>query len=330
MTLRLMQAVVDTLDDQYESPIADTIVRLWTPDQPCVRYFRASANFIFTFALHDQPAILRFAHESERTAEAVEAELAFLHHLAARHIPVVLPKRSLSGRYVESVATSLGVFYAVVFERLPGEHCDIDDLSLDQCTQWGRALGETHRAAEGYSGIGRPTVYDHVRQLDQQLPEHEQAARRLLARLKPQLAALPVDEHCFGLIHYDFELDNLLWNKQIHVIDFDDCAHYWFVSDIAFALRDLFDDHADRINITDARFQAFVCGYRMARTVTDEELRQLPLFLQLHHLVTFTKLLRATDINDPSAAPAWVVDLRARLLRKAQTYRDGFAPAREL
>jgi Ser/Thr protein kinase RdoA (MazF antagonist) len=325
MTLRLMQAVVATLNEQDESPIADLIAQLWAPDPSNVRYFRASANFIFTFTLNEQPAILRFAHESERAAAAIEAELAFLRRLAARHVPVALPIRSLSGRYVESVATSLGIFHAVVFERLSGEHHDIDDLSLDQYTQWGNALGVLHQAAEGYSGIGRPTVYDHVRRLEQQLPEHEQAARRLLGRLKPQIAALPADEHSFGLIHYDFELDNLLWNKQISVIDFDDCACYWFVADIAFALRDLFDDHAGHINMMDARFQAFVHGYRTVRAMTDEELRRLPLLLQLHHLMTFTKLLRAIDVDDTSAAPAWVVDLRARLLRKAQSYRDGFA-----
>jgi Ser/Thr protein kinase RdoA (MazF antagonist) len=326
MKLSLMQRVVATLNDQYESPIADTIVTFWTHDQHHARYFRASANFIFTFTLHGQPSILRFAHASERTVEAIEAELAFLHHLVALGALVALPKRSLSGQYVESVSTPLGVFHAVAFERLPGEKFDVRGLSLDQFTRWGCALGALHQATEGYHGAGRQTIHEHLMQVEQRLPEHEHAARYLLSLLKHQIAALPVNERNFGLIHYDFELDNLLWNEHVSVIDFDDCARYWFIADIAFALRDLVGDQP--IDTTDERFRAFVRGYRMVRTVTDEELLRLPLFLRMHNLVTFTKLLRAVDIDAASEGPAWVVDLRAKLLRKTQTYRAGFATAR--
>ncbi len=44
-------------------------------------------------------------------------------------------------------------------------------------------------------------------------------------------------------------------------------------------------------------------------------------------LVSFTKLLRAADNDDAHAAPAWMVELQAKLLRKAQTYRESFAAA---
>jgi Ser/Thr protein kinase RdoA (MazF antagonist) len=326
MKLSLMQAVVDTLNDTYASPIADAMLAAWAHDQGRARYFRASANFIFVFKREGQPYILRFTHTSERTANAIQAELAYLQHLAAHKVPVALPIRSLSGRDVESISTTLGVFHAVVFEMLPGEQFDVGDLSLAQFTRWGSALGALHQAAEGYAGAGRPTIHDHLRMLEQQLPAHEEAARRLLALLERQVAAMPTSEQTFGLIHYDFELDNLLWNDQrVSIVDFDDCAGYWFVADIAFALRDLFADQAEQIDVTETRFQAFVTGYRMMRSVTDEELRQLPLFLRIHNLVSFTKLLRAADIDDAHAAPAWVVDLQAKLLRKAQTYRDSFA-----
>src|SRR4029078_11184902 len=135
----------------------------------------------------------------------------------------------------------------------------------------GSALGSLHRAAEGYSSAGRATIHDHLRTVEQQLPAHEGGARRLLAKLERQVAALPTSEQTFGLIHYDFELDNLLWNDQrVGIVDLDDCAGYWFVADIAFEMRDLFDDHAEQIDATDARFRAFITGYRTMRTVTDE------------------------------------------------------------
>lgn len=326
MKLSLMQAVVDTLNDTYASPIADAIVAAWAHDHDSARYFRASANFIFVFKHAGQPYILRFTHAGERTADAIQAELAYLQHLAAHAVPVALPIHSLSGRSMESIATALGVFHAAVFELLPGQQFDIGDLSLAQFTRWGSALGALHQAAEGYAGAGRPTIHDHLRMLAQQLPAHEDAARQQVALLERQVAALPTNAQTFGLIHYDFELDNLLWDDQrVSIVDFDDCARYWFGADIAFALRDLFDDQAAQIDAADARFQAFVAGYRELRSVTDADLRQLPLFLQIHNLVTFVKLLRATDIDAAHAAPAWVIDLQAKLVRKAQTYRDSFA-----
>jgi Ser/Thr protein kinase RdoA (MazF antagonist) len=326
MKLSLMQAVVDTLNDTHTSPIADVLLAAWAHDHDSARYFRASANFIFTFKHKGQPCILRFAHASERSAAAIEAELAYLHHLAAHGVPVALPIGSLSGRNLESKSTTLGVFHAVVFEMLSGEQFDVGDLSPAQFTRWGSALGALHHAAQGYSRAGRPTVHEHLRMVDQQLPAHEQAARRMLAHLKRQVAAIPTSEQTFGLIHYDFELDNLLWNDQrVSIVDFDDCAGYWFAADIAFALRDLFDDRADQIDVADVRFQAFVAGYQELHSMTDADLPRLPLFLQIHNLVSFTKLLRAADIDDAHAAPAWVAELQAKLVRKAQTYRDSFA-----
>jgi Ser/Thr protein kinase RdoA (MazF antagonist) len=328
MKLSLMQAVVETLSATYASPIADTVIAAWAHDRDSVRYFRASATFVFVFKREDQLSILRLAHASERTAEAIQAELAYLQHLAAQGVQVALPVRSLSGRWVESIPTTLGVFHAVVFEHLPGQHYDFDDMTLAQFTRWGSALGSLHRAAEGYSGAGRATIHDHLRMVEQLLPAHEDAARRLLAELERQVAALPISDQTFGLIHFDFELDNLLWNdQQVGIIDFDDCAGYWFVADIAFALRDLFADDAEQIDLTDARLRAFVAGYREMRAMADEELRQLPLFLRIHNLVTFAKLLRATDIENAPDTPAWIADLQARLLQKMQTYREHFAAA---
>jgi Ser/Thr protein kinase RdoA (MazF antagonist) len=326
MKLSLMQAVVETLRDTFASPIADPILAAWAHDPDTARYFRASANFVFVFKHAGQPYTLRFTHADERTADTIEAELAFLQHLGARGVPVALPVRSLSGRLVESVATPLGLFHAAVFEWLPGQQFDIGELALTQFTRWGSALGALHQAAEGYSGAGRPTVPDHLRMVAQQLPAHERAAQQQLALLKQQVAALPANGQTFGLIHYDFELDNLVWNEQrVGIVDFDDCARYWFVADIAFALRDLFDDQAERIDLGDARFEAFVAGYRELRSVSDADLRQLPLFVQIHNLVSFAKLLRATDIDNTQAAPVWVADLQAKLLHKAQSYRESFA-----
>src|SRR4051812_30729141 len=97
MKLSLMQAVVETLEDTFASPIADAIIAAWAHDHDSVRYVRASANFIFMFTHIGQPCVLRFTHADDRSAEAIQAELAFLQHLAAQGVPVARPIHSLAG-----------------------------------------------------------------------------------------------------------------------------------------------------------------------------------------------------------------------------------------
>jgi len=108
MKLSLMQAVVATLNDTNASPIADAIVAAWAHDRDSARYFRASANFVFVFKHAGQPYSLRFTHADERSAEAIQAELVFLQHLAARGVPVALPIRSLAKSYGRKYSNPAG------------------------------------------------------------------------------------------------------------------------------------------------------------------------------------------------------------------------------
>ena len=59
-------------------------------------------------------------------------------------------------------------------------------------------------------------------------------------------------------IHFDFELDNIVWNTdKTGIIDFDDSAFYWFVADIAFALRDLYDDSVKKVELQNESFELY-------------------------------------------------------------------------
>jgi Ser/Thr protein kinase RdoA (MazF antagonist) len=92
-------------------------------------------------------------------------------------------------------------------------------------------------------GHGRPDWREHLRFATDLIPVTEEAAHREMAVVVQTLSALPVDATCFGLIHFDMEADNMRWRDGMPtVFDCDDCAHYWFAADVAYALRDLYDD----------------------------------------------------------------------------------------
>ncbi|MEM6839044.1 MAG: phosphotransferase [Cyanobacteria bacterium P01_C01_bin.120] len=322
MKLSLMEAIDRTIADTGESPLADQLLSAWPHDFGSAQFFRMSANVVFTFTQTQQTRILRFNHETERSVERIHSEIAYLQYLAAAGLAVAQPIPSLSNRYVETMNTPYGRFHSVVFEAVAGEQFDIDELSLEQFNQWGQALGKLHAAAQFYTQAGRPTWHSQVTEVVENLPASELAIHKAIAQLCSRLNALPVTPQTFGLIHFDFELDNLIWTEQgLVAIDFDDSAWYWFVADIAFALRDLFDDEVAKIDSSNESFQAFVAGYQTEKSITADELSLIPLFLTLHHAIGFGQLNRALEVELPADAPIWATTLRQKLEAIAQKYR---------
>ncbi|MCB0188286.1 MAG: phosphotransferase, partial [Caldilineaceae bacterium] len=221
MTLRLMQAVVATVSEQWESPLADEVLQRWDHNGDSAKFWRASTNFVFFFKQAGQDCVLRFNHADERTLSAMQGEIDFVNGLATQGIPVAKPIRSRNGHYVESVATALGTFYATAFEALQGEQWEVEDLTPQQFVAWGQALGALHNASAKLTVAGRPTWQDHLAMAAALIPAQETAAHQTLEMLRQQLHQLPVNAENFGLIHYDFELDNLIWDGETAgIIDF--------------------------------------------------------------------------------------------------------------
>jgi len=326
MKLSLMQAVVATVSEQWESPLADNLLQHWEHDAGHAKFWRSSANFVFFFKESGRDYVLRFNHASERTAEVIQAEIDYVNALTESGIRVAKPVRSRTGNYVERIATDQGIFYAVVFEALLGKHIDMEELTTAQLVCWGKALGEFHQAATHYTQPGRPTWQDHLAFIAETLPAEETAAWQTLAWLQQQLSEFPIDAQNFGLIHFDFELDNLIWDgDQAGLIDFDDSAWYWFAADFAFALRDLFGDSAAKVDLQHEIFLHFVEGYRLAKPINQAELARIPLFLRLHNLFALARLYRALTPVNPAGELPWMAGLRSKLAAKMQFYRAEFS-----
>ena len=81
----------------------------------------------------------------------------------------------------------------------------------------------------------------------------------------------------YGLIHADFNFDNILWRDgRVMAIDFDDCGLGWHLFDLAtISILFLGTERYDLVQ------RAVVDGYRQERPLSDEMLRQMPLFYLL-------------------------------------------------
>lgn len=320
MRLSAMWNVMATMTNAYEE-----ILRPWGFDADSVRFVRASANFVCVFRKEGRRHFLRFNLASERSREAVEAEVRLVAWLHSQGVAVAAPVPSAHGRLVETIDTALGQFHAVVFVGLEGDHLETSDCQAEQFQAWGAALGRLHRVMTSYrdpSTANRPTWQNH---LALALP-YVESDPVLLAEwelLKQWATTLPTGPDDFGLIHFDFESDNLCWhNGMIGILDFDDCAHYWYVADIAYALRDLFAEGAD---LAHPIVHAFVGGYRGEHHLNEELLGQLPMLLRLHGMYLYGRLSRALDLPADQELPDWLRRLEAKLQHRLEMYRKSLA-----
>lgn len=322
MKLSTMSTVDRTVDTHGESPIAAQILQQWEHDHGSVKFFRSSANFVYLFHKGGKPFFLRFADSSERTRETIKAEIDILQWVTVSGMTVTLPIESSNGNFVETVVTDLGTFHAVVFSKLEGTQLEIEDLDDGHFWEWGAALGKLHSTLENYAHAdvsARSTWRDHLELVRAFLPEEKSAIRSEFEQIASSLEALPVTQDSYGLIHFDFELDNLYWQDQtIGIGDFDECSYAWYIMDVAFALRDLF---RDRIDLNNRLFLAFVHGYRAHRALHDELVSQLPLFLRMARLLTYARLVRSMDLPPRADDPAWLQALRLKLENWLNDYK---------
>jgi Ser/Thr protein kinase RdoA (MazF antagonist) len=115
-----------------------------------------------------------------------------------------------------------------------------------------------------------------------------------IARLRTDLDRLARHGDCFGVVHGDFELDNLAWTGDTPTAyDFDEVGRSWFVADIAHALRDL--QQGATLRLDSPATQAFLVGYRAVRNLPVTDLTWLPLFTVAHAAIWLMRLPAVLD-----------------------------------
>ncbi|CAA9590292.1 MAG: hypothetical protein AVDCRST_MAG18-4965 [uncultured Thermomicrobiales bacterium] len=324
MRLSTLWRVDGTIGADGGSPVAEAILARWDADTGSARFFRSSANFLYRCRRAGEPHFLRFADSGERGREAIAAECALLRWLAGKGIAVAVPAQSRAGEMVETVETAWGTFHAVLFPALAGKGRAVADLDEAGFRCWGAALGRLHAATRSYDDPGtaaRPTWRGLLAFIAGQIPAEATALQGELAAVEATLAALPTTPDTYGLCHFDFELDNLVWDGECpRILDFDDCAHLWRVADITLALGDFF---ATGAGTAAPHFRAFVAGYGEAHSLDEAALTQIPVFLRLADLFDYARIERATDLAIIPEHPTWLVQLDGRLRQWAAQYQAG-------
>lgn len=271
--------------------------------------FRISSNAVYPYFNQGKLCFLRLAPLDEKNPAHVQAEIDFIQYLRGHGYPAMAPIPSTDNRLSFVLASPWGAYCVSSFAAVHGMPIEDMPLSPEIVRAYGRSLGQLHALSAGYQAPAvRPTWYEAMNRNTLQAVNASPAAIRICDRLYAELASLPMDAGSYGLIHYDFEPDNVFWDSDAHtisVIDFDDCLYSWYAMDIAQALNEL-DPHWS---------ETFLAGYRSSFPFTAAQESTLPLMQQYITLRSYMRLKHCLSEEVPEP-PAWMVDLQRMLTVK--------------
>ena len=325
MKLSLMkEVVVNSVNSDWDCELAGILLQDWDHDPGWIKFWRASANFVCFFKNKDRDYIIRFNRDTERSPEDINEEIKLILYLDSKGIKTAKPVLSCRGRYVETRETPYGRFISAVFEKIPGEHPEITEMKESDFRKWGQSMGRIHNAVKTMPGtlpIKRKTHREIFQDLIELNPPRDLPEKQETEWIIAQLDSLDRREENFGLIHYDFETDNIIdCEGDFYAIDFDDAIYSWYAADIAYALRDLFND-GPRFNLSDQRFRYFMEGYQDLTTIDAGQIENIPFFYRFHNYISYKKLQRAMDLEKKKENPEWMNDL----IDKLQDFRSGYS-----
>jgi Ser/Thr protein kinase RdoA (MazF antagonist) len=199
----------------------------------------------------------------------------------------------------------------VAFAELQGSELELDELDAARYRAWGRALALVHRASRTFPlHPERSNWLDELRALLSTLPPNETALAQVLNSGIVWLESFAPPERDYGLIHGDFELDNLIWDgDHFQALDFDDATYAWYAVDFAAALQDVWLAGSEQ---RDERIQWFLEGYAALRPLPEGLHAALPPLMTLQDAIKMARLLRAYASTTDDNAPAWAGSMRTR------------------
>ena len=157
----------------------------------------------------------------------------------------------------------------------------------------GKALGAIHRLSKRYiPEHRRPDYFSryNMEYIGRLIPDSYADLKRAISERLESAAALPVNDDCYGLVHFDFGDGNYhidMSTGDITVFDFDSCVYCWYMYDLA----DLWlggegwsrsaADPAERMKRMDHYFDTVLRGYGSETCIPDGLYETLPLFIDL-------------------------------------------------
>lgn len=294
-----------------------------------LEYYRISANAIYWCKNQGNTFFLRFTPTEEKSKEKILAEIEFLRYLKNNNYSAVETILSKAGNELETVTTPWGNYYALALKKAPGRQISEIPLTDALIFGYGETLGKLHKLSSEFNPTGNKRdgwkeTLNWMEQVLSGFPE-EVSAKSELNMLRNYFSKLPMTKDNFGLIHYDFEPDNVFYDdlsKTYTPIDFDDTMYHWYALDFGQALESI-KENVQEFQ-TKASVDQFIKGYRSAFHISDEMLKLLPIFKRYTNLYGYVRILRSAE-EKWNNEPDWLVGLRIKFKHLLNIRKENFA-----
>lgn len=287
-----------------------------------MQYFRISSNAIYPFRLKqetDKICFLRLSPAEEKKLSDVETELCLLEWLREQGFPAMHAVSMKDGRLFGQMHTEWGTYNVSCFERVQGDSLEDTQGNPTIIEGYGRTLGELHALMKKYpypeTRRSHSALLEEIEERMQKYGASDTVWKEFSAVCR-ELDKLDISKTNYGVIHYDFEADNVFYSEQdesFHVIDFDDAICCWYALDVVRAL-DALEEISGNLSMEEKK-QCFLSGYQSVTALTQEQLQSIPFMRRLVHLQEYATLLHVLgeEIQD---MPDWMKMLCEKLNNK--------------
>lgn len=319
------------LYSNYE--LAKKALENWEYDEKTLddmlRRFHITANAIYPFHNAGKVYFLRLAPMGEKNLRNLQGELEFIQYLTENNFPALDLIEAKSGKVLVILDTEWGKYYACVFQKVQGIPIANTDYSADILYQYGKTLGQLHALSEKYQAKMRKQSHEDVFEWIEKVfdkydaPEH---AWNELRALRVQLSVIPKEKGTYGLVHYDFQPDNVFYDsksRKCAVIDFDDAMYHWYALDIAQVMNALTNVMKGNVQKFEYARDKFLKGYKSEYSYTEETQNLIPYMQRFINLYGYARLIRSvaeTQQNEPD----WMFALRGKLRGDIKEKEEGF------
>jgi amicoumacin kinase len=244
--------------------------------------------------------------------------LAFVADLRTAGIAVPELVSSDQGQLIEFAEHDQRLFSVSLSLKAPGRHILIpQDWNGSLITAFGTLMGQMHAFAAKYQGAPNLGCWrDEVSEFRRSCQDPE--IGRLWEYCADAFTRLPQEQDCFGAIHNDMHLGNLLLNENkarptdpdLIVLDFDVCTRHWFVMDIAIALiHPLLELRYRAPHEMKPFVERFLAAYTAQHPLSPEWRQRIPLFMR--YRIALLVLAISREMGYPERLPQWLSDRRA-------------------
>lgn len=300
--------------------LAKKALENWEHDQDTLdkmlSQFRISSNAIYPFCQNGKVCFLRLSPFEEKMEKNVFGEMEFIQYLLACGYPALKPVRTKTGELCLKLDTEWGQFYATAFSKVDGVPIEDTEMSNEIMFEYGKTLGKLHSLSARYDPKTKKWTHREVLDWIASVLSEYKAPDFVVSEqiaVKRELDGLPETQDTYGLVHYDFELDNVFYDKEkktCAVIDFDDGMYHWFALD----MEQVFDSLEDEISgeaLSSAKDE-FLRGYQEEHCYTREMEESRTVLRRFVNLYGYARLIRCVA-EKFADEPDWLVEVRKKL-----------------